>query len=162
MTHISSPDHATPLACKGKHDFAAEWRQRSKVLVRGNNVVSILVVLTGLCKLQLKQTNSLLHLFLSSALEKSNQILKPKIRSCLLQDFANAKLSAEALATAINSNPASVFKTLIAQKVHGKAYNVAIAGPSAGTAAVANAPIGDLSSSIALLSGSQGPFQNAT
>ncbi len=50
------------------------WRQRSKVLVRGNNVVSILVVLTGLCKLQLKQTNSLLHLFLSSALGNSNQI----------------------------------------------------------------------------------------
>ncbi|BDA51146.1 hypothetical protein COCOBI_18-0210 [Coccomyxa sp. Obi] len=57
------------------------------------------------------------------------------------QDFANAQLSAEALATAINSNPASVFKTLIAQKVHGKAYNVAIAGPSAGTATV-GAPSG--------------------
>lgn len=52
-----------------------------------------------------------------------------------LQDFANAQLSAEALATAINSDPASVFKTLIAQKVHGKAYNVAIAGPSSGISA---------------------------
>ncbi len=48
-----------------------------------------------------------------------------------VQEFADAQLAAEALATAINSDPASVFKTLIAQKVHGKAYNVAIAGPSA-------------------------------
>jgi prolyl-tRNA editing enzyme YbaK/EbsC (Cys-tRNA(Pro) deacylase) len=51
-----------------------------------------------------------------------------------VQVFANTQLAAQALATAINTNPASVFKTLIAKNLHGKATNVAILGPSAAPA----------------------------
>lgn len=56
------------------------------------------------------------------------------------QVFASTQLAAQALATAINSDPASVFKMLVANRVHGKAYNVAIAGPSTAPPAGAHQP----------------------
>lgn len=50
-----------------------------------------------------------------------------------VQQFADTQTAAQALATAINTDPGSVFKTLIAKNVHGKASNVEILGPSNGT-----------------------------
>lgn len=48
-----------------------------------------------------------------------------------MQTFQNAQSAAQDLATAINTNPASVFKTLIAQKIHGRVSAVTILGPTA-------------------------------
>ena len=56
-----------------------------------------------------------------------------------VQAAASAKLAAEALATAVGSSPASVFLTLVAKNVHGKASNVAILGPPQAPAAGAHA-----------------------
>ena len=47
-----------------------------------------------------------------------------------MQLFAAAQKAAEALATAINSDPGSVFVTLVKHRVHGKAMNIMILGPS--------------------------------
>lgn len=49
----------------------------------------------------------------------------------LVQTFQNAQTAAQNLATTINTSPGQVFKTLIAQSIHGRVENVVILGASA-------------------------------
>ena len=49
---------------------------------------------------------------------------------CTRQAFTAAKQAADALATAVDSAPASVFLTLAANNVHGQVTNIAILGPT--------------------------------
>ena len=56
------------------------------------------------------------------------------------QVFASARTAAEALATAIDSDPGSVFVTLVKHKVHGKALNIEILGPSQAASAGSGLP----------------------
>ena len=48
-----------------------------------------------------------------------------------MQTFQSAQPAAQNLATSINTNPGAVFKTLIAQKIHGRVSAVTILGPTA-------------------------------
>ena len=48
-----------------------------------------------------------------------------------MQTFQDTQSAAQDLATNINTNPGAVFKTLIAQKIHGRVSEVTILGPTA-------------------------------
>ena len=49
----------------------------------------------------------------------------------MVQTFQNAQTAAQNLATTINTSPGTVFKTLVAQSIHGRVTGVMIWGPSA-------------------------------
>ena len=53
------------------------------------------------------------------------------LRHVRMQTFQDAQSAAQNLATSINTDPGSVFKTLIAQKIHGRVSAVTILGPTA-------------------------------
>lgn len=58
-------------------------------------------------------------------------MLSSSARRARMQTFQSAQSAAQNLATSINTNPGAVFKTLIAQKIHGRVSAVTILGPTA-------------------------------
>ena len=74
----------------------------------------------------------LLHSSTASHVGDRQEVKKPGSHA---QVFAATQKAAEALATAIDSDPGSVFLTLVQHKVHGKALNIEILGPSSAASA---------------------------